>query len=210
MLRRPASGPAPTATRAPAEVQDLPGTPRPTPVLDSASPEEPTSDSADQGPPGVEELIKATKNPEWTVRWDAVNALGILKDPRGIPALVERALRDDNPHPRWRSLWALSATDREAQEAIPFLLEALQYPDPVVVRNAAVALAFFGQPEARPELLHGLENPDSWRRWEAVFSLKRIGDDEVASALIALLSEETEPVTRVRQESALTLDVSVA
>ena len=48
----------------------------------------------------VEDLIEATENPDWKVRWDAVNTLGNLKDRRGIPALVNRAIYDDNPHPR--------------------------------------------------------------------------------------------------------------
>ncbi len=57
-------------------------------------------------------------------------------DRRGVPALVDRALRDDNPHPRWRSLWALSSVDREGVDAVPLLLAGLKDDDPVVVRNA--------------------------------------------------------------------------
>ena len=159
----------------------------------------------DQDVLSVEDLIQATEASNWKERWDAVNALGGLKDTRAIPALVQRALHDDNPHPRWRSLWALSSVEREGSKAIPLLLTALESPDPVVVRNAGVALAFFAQPEARPELLRGLNDPDSFRRWEAVFSLKNVGDPEVVAALIPLLNEEIESETRVRQEAALAL-----
>jgi len=63
--------------------------------------------------------------------------------PTVVRTTAER-LYDDNPHPRWRSLWALSAIDSE--ETFPPLRTALEDPDQVVVRNAAVALAFFGQP----------------------------------------------------------------
>ena len=57
------------------------------------------------------ELVAATRHPVWKVRWDAVNELGLRKDPDGIAALAERALHDDNSHPRMRSLWAISAID---------------------------------------------------------------------------------------------------
>jgi len=161
--------------------------------------------SQGQSNPNIDDLIQATEDPDWRARWDAVTAIGNLKNPKGIPALVKRALYDDNPHPRWRSLWALSAVDREGSEAIPLLLPALESADLVVVRNAAVALAFFDCPEAISELLEGLKDTDEFRRWEAIFSLRNIGDSEVAKALIRLLDETIEPAERVRGEAALTL-----
>jgi HEAT repeat protein len=75
----------------------------------------------------------------------------------------------------------------------------------VLVRNAAVTLAFFGQPAARPELSRGLHDSDAYRRWDAVFSLKNVGDPSVAEALIPLLDVTVESAVRVRQETALTL-----
>ena len=158
-----------------------------------------------QGSQDIAALIKATQDPVWKVRWDAVNELGKLQDPRAIPALVERALHDDNSHPRWRSLWALKAVEPDGEETIPRLRAALQSADPVVVRNAAIALAFFSQPEALPELLRGLNDPDGFRRWEAVFSLREFGGPEVAEALIPLLDDEIEFDARVRQEVVVVL-----
>lgn len=157
------------------------------------------------GSPRVEELIKATRDPEWKTRWDAVNALGELGDPAAIPSLAERALRDDNSHPRWRSLWAIGSIQRQGGDAKPFFLAGLLDPDPVVVRNSAVALAFFGQPEARPELLRGLKDPDDFRRWEAVFSLKEVPSPEVVGALRLMLDPAAEAEERVRSEVALAL-----
>ena len=51
------------------------------------------------------------ENRSWGVRWRAVNVLGSIRDPRGIEGLARRALTDDNPHVRWRSLWALARTE---------------------------------------------------------------------------------------------------
>ena len=122
-----------------------------------------------------------------------------------MPALTQRALRDDNSHPRWRSLWALASIDLDAAEAIPEFISALQDPDPTVVRNAAVALAFFANPEGMSELLSALQDPDEFRRWEAVFSLREIGDAGTVEALVPLLDQRVEPATRVRSETALVL-----
>lgn len=158
-----------------------------------------------KGPQDIAALIEATQDPEWKVRWDAVNALGELRDPRAIPALVERALHDDNSHPRWRSLWALKRVEPDGRETIRQLLAALESADPVVVRNAAVALAFFDQPEALPELLRGLQDPDGFRQWEAVFSMRGFRDPQVAAALIQLLEDEMVSDLRVRQEVVLAL-----
>lgn len=150
-------------------------------------------------------LVLDSKHPDWDVRWDAVNELGKSKDPRAISALVERTLYDENSHPRWRSLWALKAIGAKGSRAIPMLRNALLDPDPVVARNAAIGLAFFGQPDARAELLKGLDDPNSFRRWEAIYSLRVIGAPEVARELAVLLGSQVEPEVSVRGEAALAL-----
>ena len=184
--------------------------PRPrTPLLDPAAPdaETPPTESPPAAPAvqELEALIAQTRHPLWKTRWDAVSELGNRKDPRAIPALSERSLRDDNPHPRWRSLWAVASIDHKGGAAIPAFIEALNEEDPIVVRNAAVALAFFGRPEARPELLRGLEDPEEFRRWEAVFSLRKVPNNVVAERLIHHLDPSNEHAVRVRNESALSL-----
>ena len=126
----------------------------------------------------VQQLIAATRAPRWKARWDAVNELGKLKDPRGVPALVERALYDTNPYPRWRSLWALKAVDRSGAASTGPLEAALRCGDPTVSHNAAIALAFYNNPAGRDVLLMSLgDERESWR-WEAIFSLRSIPDDK--------------------------------
>ncbi len=134
-----------------------------------------------------------------------MNELGNSKERRAVPALVRRALHDDNAHPRWRSLWALKTVDPSGSETVPALRAALAEPDDVVARNAAVALAFFGRAEGRAELLSALGDRDSFRRWEAVYSLGSIGDREAASELVQLLSGQSEPEAKVRGQVVLTL-----
>ena len=192
--------PSPTATPPPAE----------TPVPEPAATAAPSASAGPEAPPSVadasvEELILATNHPVWGTRWDAVNKLGELEDIRAVPALVRRALYDENPHPQWRALWALTAVDREGVETIPLFLSALKDPDPVVVHNAALGLAFFGRSEARPALLEGLKSPNTFRRWESVFSLRSVGDAQVVEALLPFLDPQVEPDDGIRGEVILVL-----
>ena len=153
----------------------------------------------------LDSLIDETENPDWQIRWRAVNELGKLKDPRAVSALIRRVLCDDNDHPRWRSLWALKAVNRTGSEAVPSLRNVLHSHDGAVARNAAIGLAFFGQSEGRAQLLRGLEDQDAFRRWEVVYSLRQIGNHEVALKLASLLEPGREPDVRVRSEAALAL-----
>ena len=227
LLAQPGGGPAtlllpapPSPTLAPAATSPslvAKATPTPESTPEETQPEEsPSPDSSvtqvldettseETAPRSLEELVLATESLDWKTRWDAVNDLGNLKDPKAIPSLAARALYDDNSHPRWRSLWALASVNPGGADAIPYLDVGLDDTDPLVVRNAAVALAFFSQPQARTELLAGLHDPDSFRRWEAVFSLRNIGDSQVVDALILLLDGAADPDTRVRGEVALNL-----
>ena len=168
----------------------------------------PTAEAVQPGdldPDDVQALIAATRDEDWSVRWEAVNALGVLGDPAALESLVERALVDVNSHPRWRSLWAISTIDPDGTEAILALTPGLDDADPEVVRNAAVAIAFFSGASAIPELIEGLSDTDEFRRWEAVFSLRNFQDEAVTDGLIPLLSASAEPAVRVRNEVALSL-----
>lgn len=205
-----------TSTPLPSPTVPLPtltSTPAPTPTwVDVASPVPLPTNTA---PPGAHPVPTGTPTAVSTPTSIAADSsvsivvpiddLGKRGDMQAIPALAERGLIDDNPHPRWRSLWALAAVERDANIAKPILLPALDDPDPIVVRNAAVALAFFGFEEGRPELLNGLLNPDDYRRWEAVFSLKEVPSPEVVDALKPLVRPENEAADNIRSEATLTL-----
>ena len=212
----------PTPTQTPTPVPALTPTPAPTPShtptpVPTVSPSPTPTSAPENGVDGsssvkpspethsVEELIELTEHPDWTVRWDAVNSLGVLKDPRGIPALAKRALYDENSHPQWRALWAISSVDRTGGEAISTFIAALDDPDSRVSHNAALGLAFLDRPEARGRLIQSLESPETFKRWEAVFSLRNVGNPEVVDAILPLLNENVEPDKGVRGEVALSL-----
>ena len=68
-----------------------------------------------------------------------------------------------------------------------------------------MALAFFDQSAGVGELLKGLEDSDEFRRWEAVYSLKKIAGPQGLRVLVDHLDQQNEPVVRVRQQVALAL-----
>ncbi len=181
--------------------------PTPSPVSSAPAVTTPVSPAATPPVSGesLDRLIAQTRDPDWKTRWDAVNALGELQDARALPSLGERAMRDDNSHPRWRSLWAIGNIESTGAFVKPLFLAGLSDADPMVVRNSAIALAFYYQPEGQEELVKGLSDPDDYRRWEAVFSIKNVPGPEVVRALIVKLNAQQEPTETVRSEAALSL-----
>jgi len=144
-------------------------------------------------------LIEATASDDATVRWEAVNLLGLLDDPRGIDAVFGMATTDPDVHARWRANWALARLDDGTVAAR--LVAVLAGDAPTLSWNAAVALSLFGGLEAVPTLHRGLDAA-GWQQWEAVNALGRIWNDETPARLAALLRDASEDV---RQEAALSL-----
>jgi len=158
-------------------------------------------------------LIAATRDPNYLVRWEAVNTLGAiaLNDPLSavpaIPALTERALTDEIGHPRWRSLWALTTFGDEiaATEIVPLLRVGLEDPHVEHRWYAAVALALFKQSEAAEYLNRGLDRADWYDRWEAVFCLGLVHNAESLPLVIDILLDALNADELLRKEAALTL-----
>jgi len=151
------------------------------------------------GAAAVPSLIEATESSNASLRWEAVNLLGMIADPRGIDAVLSVAMTDSDVHARWRANWAITRLDDGT--VVPRLISGLDNEDPTVAWNAAVTLSMFGQVEAVPMLHQGLESK-GWSQWEAVNALGRVWDDETTSKLILVLQEGGEGV---RKEAALSL-----
>ena len=147
----------------------------------------------------VPTLILATESDSALLRWEAVNLLGMIADPRGIDAVLRVALIDTDVHARWRANWAITVLDDGT--VILRLIAALCGEDTTVAWNAAVTLSLFDRQEAVPLLHQGLEASD-WQQWEAVNALGRVWNDETASKLIVVLEEGSEDV---RKEATLSL-----
>jgi len=133
------------------------------------------------------------------LRWEAVNLLGMIADPRGIDAVLHVAITDSDVHARWRANWAI--TNLDDGTVVPRLIAGLDDEDPAVAWNCAVTLSLFGVTEAVPLFHQGLD-ATGWRQWEAVNALGRVWNDETAPKLIVVLQEGPEDV---RKEAVLSL-----
>ena len=151
------------------------------------------------GAAAVPPLILATESDDASLRWEAVNLLGILGDLRATDAVLHLAMTDPDVHVRWRANWAITRLDDGT--VVPHLIVALEDEDRTVAWNAAVTLSLFGAVEGVALLHEGLK-ADGWRQWEAVNALGRVWNDETGSKLIALLQRGSEDV---RKEAALSL-----
>lgn len=152
------------------------------------------------GAEAVPALLSHARHPTVMVRWELANVLGPLADARALPVLVSNATSDENPHVRWRSLWALSHFD--VPEVVKALRARLSQDEEQTRWNAAVALSFFAVPDAL-EILHaGVRSPDPWRRWEAINALGRVHDEQSAEVLAPALQS---PAVGDRTEAVLAL-----
>lgn len=168
----------------------------------------------EMGPEAVATLIDATRDEANVIRWEAVNALGTIADKHtdavlpAVPALVERVLIDEDPHVRWRSLWALSVFPEEVGQTqiVAGLRQGLENEDPRIVWNAVVGLAFFRQPDVAPLLNQGLLENEVFAQWEAVYCLRMVHDDESVLLLAELIVDVETSKKSLRQEAAMTLN----
>lgn len=167
----------------------------------------------EMGLEAVPTLIDATRDEANVIRWEAVNALGMIAEKYtdavlpAVPALVERVLIDWDPHVRWRSLWALSVFPKEVTETqiVPGLGQGLENDDPRIVWNAVVGRAFLKQSDVAPLLNQGVLENEGFAQWEAVFCLRMVHDDESILLLAELIVDIETSEERLRQEAAMTL-----
>jgi len=165
------------------------------------------------GPAAMPALIVATYDEADFIRWEAVNALGVLAAldsvvlAEAIPAIAERSLTDPDSHTRWRSLWALSSYEADQTEdlIVPILREGLDANEDQHRWYAAVAMAYFQQPEAVPHLHAGLDREAYFDRWEAVYCLGLVHDDDSVGLLCDVFRDVEGREEGLRQEAAMTL-----
>ena len=152
------------------------------------------------GPSAIPVVLGHADAASFGERWEVVNSLGTIGDPRAADPLVVMIVTDANLHVRWRGMWALQAVGNPQS---PDMLRAWLQADSAKHRwNAAVALAFFKQSDALPYLEEGLSSVDSWERWEAVNGLGQVHDADTAALLFPMLDVKD---AGLRREAVMSL-----
>ncbi|MCG2718901.1 MAG: HEAT repeat domain-containing protein [Nanoarchaeota archaeon] len=135
----------------------------------------------------IDGLIKALKDSNWKVRWDAANALGRLGDKRAVEPLI-KVLKDTDPNMR---VWAAMGLGNIGDErAVKPLINALKDSNTGVRVRASEALERIGEPAFEPLINALKDNSGDVRGW-AAWTLGKIGDTKALDALEKLKNDTT-------------------
>jgi HEAT repeat protein len=115
--------------------------------------------------------------------------VGRLADPRAVDALVAAARGQTEPGANQAVIEALGKI--ADPRALGFLLQRLDYPDPRLVAEAALALGSFTDPRAADALIPKLDHAHATVRVAAARSLARIGNPMAITALTIALEKAT-------------------
>jgi Uri superfamily endonuclease len=131
------------------------------------------------------ELASLLEDPNRDVRWWAVRALSVLRDPAASDPLVV-ALGDIDEAVRVAAAWALG--ERRSAVAVDSLVKRLADPSGWVRRTAAEALRLIGEP-AIPALTAALEDTRDGVRVQVAYALSRLRTVYAIPALFAALDD---------------------
>jgi len=147
--------------------------------------------------PGIlEALYLATSDREWSVRAQAVTALGRLRAKEALPRLLER-LGDEEAIVREAAVAAIA--EMEAADLTAFLpqfLNLLRDPNAWIRAAAATILQRIPDARAQEALLEALKDPVEDVRAQAIHSLGAFPETRVARAVLAAL-EDPSPLVRL-------------
>lgn len=151
-------------------------------------------DAAKRDPELVKEtvaLFEESKDDDPRVRRYLALALGRLRDPAAVPALlavVRDPASDQDPETLIHSILALGAIGDAA--AAPELVRLAAHADAGLRKAAAHALGSFDLAEARTALMRALEDPVADVRWNAALVLAR-RREPAASPVVARMLDRS-------------------
>jgi HEAT repeat protein len=156
---------------------------------------------ANIGPAATLPLIERLKRGNENERKHALEALGKLKDPRRVPALINAMLHDRSGYIRYRASWVLPEFEGDVAAVTAALVQALK--DPRTGPQAAGSLCLIADPSTLGVLIDTLANSgDVDTRVHVAMSLDRFGDPRVVPALLRAMDD---PHDSVRAHATLTL-----
>jgi HEAT repeat protein len=128
-------------------------------------------------------LLRTLDHSRPEIRYQAVDALGTLRDPAAGESLA-RALRDTDCGVRWKAAEALG---KMGEQALPFLLDALHDSSADVRWRAALALGASGERSVIPVLIQTFADPDRYVGGRSIITVAGFG-----AAALPLLTEAAE------------------
>ena len=128
-------------------------------------------------------LIRALRNPEMSVQYEAADALGQLRDPAAVQPLMEVLTDDQYSGIRWKAAEALAQIGTPAVEP---LIAVLSHPEEDVRWKAAIALGEIGDTRAIGPLIELLRDEDRFVKGRAAYALGLIGSPAVGELIRAL------------------------
>lgn len=169
----------------------------------------------------------AAKDEVEEVRGSAVHALGILRNPDGIPTIIDILQKDKSAIVRALAADAAAEFGDEAKPMVPALIGALKDKEAVVRQHAALTLGKLGtkhSKDAVPALAEGLKDADL--RMQAACALAKLEAlDEMTKALkdpdegvrleivcaMKMMGKDTiEPLASVLQDKSADVRVNAA
>jgi HEAT repeat protein len=128
------------------------------------------------GAPALPGLLQAVCDPDWVVRYRALEALAEIRDPRVDPVLIA-SLHDDRDHVRYMAAKALGA--RRIHQALTPLLSGLRDENEFVRLSITRSLAALGDRGAVPALREALQRETAERvKAEIQNALGRFGQSQ--------------------------------
>jgi HEAT repeat protein len=152
-----------------------------------ANPNKDYEEQARKQLPEILLIFNQTKNSDPEIRRYLALALGRLRDPRALPALMESANDNDSQTVIW-SMWALGAIGDK--QSTPLLLEKLESSDQGIRVMATYALGVLNDPRAIPALQGHLDDSAPEVAWNAAIALARLGDSAGMPLLSKMLNRE--------------------
>lgn len=111
------------------------------------------------GKHSVPMLIKALTMPSPRIRYNAIETLAMIKDPSAVPALLERAL-DQNELPRIRDHAIRIATRLDPTQVLPAIREMAKDPNSTIRKAAAFEARRVRQKEILPIIIGLIPDPE--------------------------------------------------
>ena len=149
-----------------------------------ANPKKDYEEEARKNLPEILMIFHQSKGNDPEIRRYLALALGRLKDPRAVPALIESTHDQDSQTVIW-SLWALGSIGDKSGTSV--LLENLENQDSGIRTMSAYALGVMNDPKSIPALQGHLDDSSQEVSWNSAIALARMNDASGADLLSKMM-----------------------